>query len=60
MSAAADASAYRITETGQRVNAVELELHFQFGLWTVVDRDEDRWVVWTRDGETRTLHPLSG
>jgi len=60
VSAAADASAYRITETGQRVNAVELELHFQFGLWTVVDRDEDRWVVRTRDGETRTLHPLSG
>jgi len=36
-SAIANASAYCIAETGQRINAVELELHFQFGLWTVVD-----------------------
>lgn len=53
-----EATAYRIAETGQRVNAVELELHFQFGLWTVLHRDDDRWVVRTRDGETLTLCPL--
>ena len=56
--AVAEASAYRIPETGQRVNAVELELHFQFGLWTVVEREDDRWVVRTRDGERLTLRPL--
>lgn len=55
---AAEATAYRIEETGQRVNAVELALHFQFALWTVVDRDDDRWVVRTRDGEQLTLRPL--
>ncbi|MDS0282955.1 hypothetical protein [Haloarcula onubensis] len=53
------ATAYRIAETGQRVNAVELELHFQFGLWTVTERDGDRWVVRTADGEQLTLRPLS-
>jgi len=56
---AAEATAYRIAETGQRVNGVEVELHFQFGLWTVVDRDDDRWTVRTRDGETLTLRPLA-
>jgi len=55
----AEASAYRIAETGQRVNAVELELHLQFGCWTVVDRTEDRWLVRTRDGEQLTLRPLA-
>ena len=54
----ATATAYRIAETGQRVNAVEFELHFQFGCWTVVDRSSDRWVVRTRDGEQLTLSPL--
>ncbi|WP_277541763.1 hypothetical protein [Haloarcula laminariae] len=54
---AAEATAYRIAETGQRVNPVEFELHFQFGLWTVVDRSDDRWLVRTRDGETLTLRP---
>jgi hypothetical protein len=54
---AADAAAYRIEETGQRVNAVEFELHFQFGLWTVTERGEDRWRVRTRDGEELTLRP---
>ncbi len=53
------AEAYRIAETGQRVNAVEVELHFQFGLWAVVGRDDDRWTVRTRDGETLTLRPLA-
>ena len=53
-----EAAAYRIAETGQRVNPVELELHFQFGLWRVLDRSEDRWVVRDRDGETVTLRPL--
>jgi len=57
-STVATATAYRIDETGQRVNAVEFELHFQFGLWTVVERGEDRWVVRTRDGERLTLSPL--
>jgi len=56
--AVAEATAYRLAETGQRINAVELELHFQFGLWTVVDRDDERWVVRTRDGEQVTLRPL--
>jgi len=56
----ADAPAYRIAETDQRINAVELELHFQFGIWIVVDQGEDRWVVRTRDGATLTLCPLSG
>ena len=54
----AAATAYRIAETGQRVNAVEFDLHFQFGLWTAVDRSDDRWVVRTRDGERLTLCPL--
>lgn|GEM_PF-1000757 len=57
--AVTDVTAYRIAETGQRVNAVELELHFQFGLWTVVDRAADRWVVRTRDGERLTLRPVA-
>ena len=55
---AVEATTYRIAETGQRVNAVELALHFQFGLWTVRERDDDRWVVRTRDGETLTLLPV--
>ena len=53
-----DAGEYCIEETGQRVNAVELELHFQFGLWNVLDRGDDRWLVRTRDGETLTLRPI--
>ncbi|MDS0259202.1 hypothetical protein NDI56_07330 [Haloarcula sp. S1CR25-12] len=53
-----DATAYRIEETGQRVNAVELELHLQFGLWRVRERDAERWLVRTRDGETLTLRPV--
>ena len=48
-------TAYRISETDQRVNAVELELYLQFGLWAVVDRTDERWVVRTRDGERLTL-----
>ncbi|MBX0284839.1 hypothetical protein [Haloarcula salinisoli] len=54
----ATATAYRIAETDQRINAVEFELHFQFGLWTVVDHDEDRWVVRNRDGERLTIRPV--
>jgi len=54
-----DATAYRIEETGQRLNAVELELHFQFGLWTVVSRDDQQRVVRDRDGEQYTLRPLN-
>jgi len=52
-----DASEYRIEETGQRVNAVELELHFQFGLWTAVEREPDHWTVRDRDGRRLTLRP---
>jgi len=55
----AEAAAYRIAETGQRVNAVELELHLQFGLWAVADRTEDRWLVRTREGEQLTLVPVA-
>ena len=54
----ARATAYRIEETGEYLNAVELELHFQFGLWTVIERAADRWTVRTREGETLTLRPL--
>lgn len=54
-----EADAYRIAETGQRVNAVEVELHFQFGLWAVVGRDDGRWTVRIRDGEMLTLRPLA-
>ena len=53
MTAAEDG--FRIAGTDQRVNAVELELHLQFGLWAVVDRTDERWVVRTRDGERLTL-----
>jgi len=53
------AAAYRIAETGQRVNAVELELHLHFGLWAVRDRTDERWVVRTRDGERLTLLPTT-
>ncbi|MFC7028459.1 hypothetical protein ACFQJ5_14330 [Halomicroarcula sp. GCM10025324] len=55
--AGADASgrAFRIAETGQRVNGLELELHLQFGLWRVLDRAPNRWLVQTADGETLTL-----
>ena len=55
----AEATSYRIEATGLRVNAVELELHFQFGLWTIVDRSENRLIVRTRDGEQLTLRPLA-
>jgi len=51
-------TAFRIAETGQRVNAVELELHFQFGLWTVLDRSEERWLVRDREGQQLTLRPV--
>ena len=51
---------FRIAETGQRVNAVELELHLRFGLWAVVDRADERWVVRTRDGHRLTLRPDEG
>ena len=54
-----EADAYRIAETGQRVNAVEVELHFQFGLWAVVGRDDGRWTVRIRDGEMLTLRPFA-
>ena len=50
---------FRIVETGQRVNGVELDLHLQFGLWAVLDRTDERWVVRTRDGERLTLEPLA-
>jgi len=53
------ATSYRIDETGQRVNALELELHLQFGLWTVLSRADRRWVVRDRDGRELTLRPLS-
>jgi len=54
----AAAEGFRLAETGQRVSALELDLHLHVGLWAVVDRSEDRWVVRTRDGERLTLEPL--
>ena len=39
---------YHVAEAGQRVDSVEFELHFQFGLRSVADRSEDRWAVRTR------------
>lgn len=54
-----DAAPFRIEETGQRVNALELELHLQFGLWAVVDRSDDHWTVRDRDGERLTLRPVA-
>ncbi|WP_336339608.1 hypothetical protein [Haloarcula brevis] len=50
---------FRIEETGARVNGLELELHLFFGVWAVVERGEDRWVVATDDGERRTLVAVS-
>jgi len=46
---------FRIEETGERVTGLELELHLFFGVWAVVERTEQRWVVATDDGEHRTL-----
>ncbi|AEM57458.1 hypothetical protein HISP_09480 [Haloarcula hispanica N601] len=50
---------FRIEETGERVNSLELELHLFFGVWAVIERHEDRWVVATDDGERRTLVVMS-
>lgn len=47
--------AFRIEETGQRVNGVEFELALALDRWRVLDRDEERWVVRTVGGETLTL-----
>ena len=59
MTEAGEPAAYRIAETGQCVNAVELELHFQFGLWTVLERSEERWLVRDQEGQQLTLVPTS-
>ncbi|KZX49637.1 hypothetical protein [Haloarcula sp. K1] len=50
---------FRIEETGERVNGLELELHLFFGVWAVIERHEDRWVVATDDRERRTLVVMS-
>lgn len=50
--------AFRIEETGQRVNGVEFELALALDCWRVLDRGDDRWVVGTADGETLTLRQM--
>ncbi|WP_254271701.1 hypothetical protein [Haloarcula marina] len=52
-----DPDAYRIDETGQRVNALELDCHLFFGVWSVVEKTGERWTVRNADGETLTLVP---
>jgi len=59
MTNVAESREFRIEETGQRLNGLELELHLFFGVWAVVERDEDRWVVATDDGQRRTLVPVA-
>ena len=50
--------AFRIEETGQRVNGVEFELALALDCWRVLDRERDRWLLRTVDGETLTLVPV--
>lgn len=50
--------AFRIEETGQRVNGVEFELALALDCWRVLERESDRWLVRTVDGETLTLVPI--
>ncbi|MBX0324570.1 hypothetical protein EGH21_16190 [Halomicroarcula sp. F13] len=57
---ATDPAAYRIEETGQRVTAVELDLHLFFGVWAAVDRSDGVWTVRTENGEELTLVPDDG
>ncbi|MDS0223329.1 hypothetical protein NDI54_18460 [Haloarcula sp. S1AR25-5A] len=59
MTTVPESRAFRIEETGTRLNGLELELHLFFGVWAVVERHEDRWVVATEDGERRTLVPVA-
>jgi len=59
MTNVAESREFRIEETGERVNGLELELHLFFGVWAVIERHEDRWVVATDDGERRTLVVMS-
>ncbi|GGN96617.1 MULTISPECIES: hypothetical protein [Haloarcula] len=55
-----DPDTYRIEATGQRVNALELDLHLFFGVWSAVDRTDDVWTVRTEDGAELTLVPVDG
>jgi hypothetical protein len=50
--------AFRIAETGQRVNGLEFELALALDCWRVLERERDRWLVRTVDGETMTLLPV--
>ncbi|MFC6976788.1 hypothetical protein ACFQL1_22135 [Halomicroarcula sp. GCM10025709] len=50
---------YRIVETGQRLNGLELDLQLLFGTWSVRDREGETWHVRTRDGETLTVTPVT-
>jgi len=59
MTNVAESREFRIEETGERLNGLELELHLFFGVWAIVERDEDRWVVATDDGQRRTLVPVT-
>jgi hypothetical protein len=59
MTNVAESREFRIEETGERVNGLELELHLFFGVWAVIERHEDRWVVATDNGERRTLVVVS-
>lgn len=55
----AESREFRIEETGERVSGLELELHLFFGVWAVVERQEERWIVATDAGERRTLAAIS-
>ncbi|EMA09122.1 hypothetical protein SAMN05443574_11832 [Haloarcula vallismortis] len=59
MTSVAESNEFRIEETGERLNGLEFDLHLFFGVWAVVERHEDRWVVTTDDGKRRTLVAVS-
>lgn len=50
--------AFRIAETGQRVNGLEFELALALDCWRVLDREDDEWLVGTVEGETLTLRTV--
>ncbi|KAA9398021.1 hypothetical protein Har1130_05875 [Haloarcula sp. CBA1130] len=59
MTNVAESNEFRIEETGERLNGLELDLHLFFGVWAVVERHEDRLVVATDDSKRRTLVAVS-
>ncbi|MDQ2072560.1 hypothetical protein ACODNH_03685 [Haloarcula sp. NS06] len=55
----AESQEFCIQETGERVNGLELDLHLLLGVWAVIERHDDQWIVATDDGERRTLVAVS-